>query len=86
MSYSENFFILKRARWNEWWVDENGQKVPPLKHLKQNIGEMLNKALAVIEDENDSLHRVLKSNTGFNAGIGDRHQKDDSVGSQGTGC
>jgi hypothetical protein len=42
--------------------------------------------LAVIEDENDSLHRVLKSNTGFNAGIGDRHQKDDSVGSQGTGC
>jgi type I restriction enzyme M protein len=69
-SYGETFFIPKRARWNEWWVDENRQNVPPLKHLKQNIGEMFNKAPAAIEDENDSLHGVLKSNIDFNAGKG----------------
>jgi len=34
------------------------------------FGEMLNKALAAIEDENDSLHGVLKSNIDFNAGKG----------------
>lgn len=69
-SYGETFFVPNRARWNEGWVDENGQEVPPLKHLKQNIGEMLNKALAAIEDENDALHGVLKHNIDFNAGKG----------------
>lgn len=69
-SYGETFFVPNRARWNEDWVDENGQEVPPLKHLKQNIGEMLNKALAAIEDENDALHGVLKHNIDFNAGKG----------------
>lgn len=69
-SYGSTFFIPKRARWNEGWTDENGHEVPPLKHLKHNIGEMLNKALASIEDENDALQGVLKNNIDFNAGKG----------------
>lgn len=69
-SYGETFFVPMRARWNEGWVDEHDNEVPPLKHLKQNIGEMLNKALAAIEDENDALHGVLKHNIDFNAGKG----------------
>lgn len=69
-SYGETFFVPKRARWNESWIDENGNEVPPIKHLKQNIGEMLNKALSAIENENDSLAGVLKENIDFNAGKG----------------
>ncbi len=69
-SYGETFFVPKRARWNEGWVDDNGNEIPPLKHLKQNIGEMLNKALAAIENENDALAGVLKENIDFNAGKG----------------
>ncbi len=38
----------RRARWQKGWVDEPGNEAPPLKHLKHNIGEMLNKALAVL--------------------------------------
>ncbi len=70
-SYGETFFVPVRARWHEAWedVDENGQKVqvPPLKHLKQDIGNMLNKALAKVEDVNDALAGVLKNNIDFNA-------------------
>jgi type I restriction enzyme M protein len=51
-------------------MDENGQQIPPLKHLKHDIGAMLNKALAAVEDENDFLTGVLKSNIDFNAGKG----------------
>ncbi len=47
--------------------DDNDVQVPALKHLKQDIGNMLNKALAAIEDGNDSLDGVLKSNIDFNA-------------------
>jgi type I restriction enzyme M protein len=70
ISYGDRFFVPKRARWHESWIDENGKEVPPLKHLKSNIGEMLNKALDAIEDENDVLHGVLKNNINFNAGKG----------------
>lgn len=69
-SYGETFFVPKRARWHEGWVDEHGNEVPPLKHLKHNIGEMLNKALAKLEEENDALAGVLKDNIDFNAGKG----------------
>ena len=41
--------------------------VPPLKDLKHDIGNMLNKAIAAIEDENDALASVLKNNIDFNA-------------------
>lgn len=66
-SYGETFYVPPRARWHESWVDEEGNEVPPLKHLKHDIGNMLNKAIAAIEDENDALAGVLKNNIDFNA-------------------
>ncbi len=66
-SYGETFFVPVRARWNETWTDDNGEQVPALKDLKHDIGNMLNKAIAAVEDENDSLAGVLKSNIDFNA-------------------
>ena len=66
-SYGETFFVPVRARWNQAWTDENGDQVPALKDLKHDIGNMLNKAIAAVEDENDFLAGVLKSNIDFNA-------------------
>jgi type I restriction enzyme M protein len=66
-SYGETFFVPVRARWHEPWQDENGDEVPALKDLKQDIGNMLNKAIAAVEDENDALAGVLKNNIDFNA-------------------
>ena len=66
-SYGETFFVPLRARWHEPWLDKEGNQVPPLKHLKQDIGNMLNKALAEVEDANDALAGVLKNNIDFNA-------------------
>ncbi len=66
-SYGETFFVPVRARWHKSWVDENGERVPALKDLKHDIGNMLNKAIAAIEDENDALAGVLKNNIDFNA-------------------
>ena len=65
-SYGETFYVPARARWNETWRDENGDTVPALKDLKHDIGAMLNKAIAALEDSNDSLDGVLKSNINFN--------------------
>lgn len=65
-SYGETFYVPKRARWHESWMDEKGETVPALKDLKHDIGNMLNKAIAAIEDENDSLAGVLKHNINFN--------------------
>ena len=66
-SYGETFFVPVRARWHETWEYENGELVPALKDLKDDIGSMLNKAIAAVEDENDSLAGVLKNNINFNA-------------------
>lgn len=66
-SYGETFFVPPRARWYEGWIDDEGNQVPPLKHLKADIGSMLNKAIAAIEEENDALAGVLKNNIDFNA-------------------
>lgn len=66
-SYGETFFVPVRARWYESWTDENGALVPALKDLKHDIGNMLNKAIAAIEEENDALAGVLKNNIDFNA-------------------
>ncbi|MEG4280459.1 type I restriction-modification system subunit M [Microcoleus sp. MON1_C1] len=66
-SYGETFFVPPRARWHEAWLDEDGNQVPPLKHLKQDIGNMLNKAIAAVEEANDALTGVLKNNINFNA-------------------
>ena len=67
ISYGETFFVPVRARWHATWQDENGNLVPALKDLKHDIGNMLNKAIAAIEDENDALAGVLKNNIDFNA-------------------
>jgi type I restriction enzyme M protein len=66
-SYGETFFLPVRARWHEAWIDENGDRVPALKDLKHDIGNMLNKAIAAVEEENDALAGVLKNNIDFNA-------------------
>ncbi len=66
-AYGDTFFVPVRARWHESWVDENGKTVPAIKDLKYDIGNMLNKAIAAIEDENDALAGVLKNNIDFNA-------------------
>lgn len=66
-TYGETFFVPVRARWRESWIDENGAEVPALKDLKHDIGSMLNKAIAAVEDENDALAGVLKNNIDFNA-------------------
>lgn len=66
-SYGETFFVPVRARWDQTWTDEDGNLVPALKDIKHDIGNMLNKAIAAIEDENDSLAGVLKNNIDFNA-------------------
>ncbi|MEN6317180.1 MAG: type I restriction-modification system subunit M [Syntrophaceae bacterium] len=66
-SYGETFFVPVRARWHEAWIDENSDMVPALKDLKYDIGNMLNKAIAAVEEENDALAGVLKNNIDFNA-------------------
>ena len=71
-TYGETFFVPVRARWHESWTDEDGEEVPALKDLKHDIGSMLNKAIAAIEDENDALAGVLKNNIDFNAVKGAR--------------
>jgi len=65
-SYGETFFVPIRARWDESWTDENGDLVPAIKDLKHDIGNMLNKAIAAVEEENDALAGVLKNNIDFN--------------------
>lgn len=66
-SYGETFFVPKRARWRESWVDDDGNLRPALKDLKHNIGQELNKAIAALEEENiGTLEGVLKNNIDFN--------------------
>lgn len=68
-TYQDTFFMPARARWHETWEDKsNNKSVPALKDLKDDIGNMLNKAIHAIEDENESLEDgVLKNNIDFNA-------------------
>ena len=70
ITYGDTFFVPPRARWNQGFTDKNGNPQPAIKNLQKNIGEMLNKALAALEDENDALRDVLKDNINFNAQIG----------------
>ena len=80
------FFVPPRARWNQGWVEEvvvDGEKKliqrPALKHVKENVGTTLNKALEAIEDANpDALQDVLKG-INFNRKIGQRTLDDDTL-------
>lgn len=66
-SYGTTFFVPQRARWNEGFIDENGQEQPPVKHLKTNIGAMLNKALDALEEANaGTLTGIFKGRINFN--------------------
>lgn len=67
LTYGDTFFVPKRARWNEGFIDENGASQPPIKYLKTNIGQMLNKALDAIEEANpDTLSGIFKGRINFN--------------------
>ena len=73
-SYGDTFFVPKIARWYEGYKDKNGKFHPPIKDIKINIGERLNKAIAAIEESNDTLEGVLKNNIDFNATKGKNNQ------------
>ena len=80
------FYVPKEARWNEGWDEEvvkDGKTEvahhPALKHVKENVGSTLNKALAAIEDRNsDALEDVLQ-HINFNKKIGQRTLDDDTL-------
>lgn len=84
--FGKYFYIPERARWNHSWdekVTHNGEtKIihhPALKHVKENVGSMLNKALEAIEEANpDALQDVLKG-INFNRRIGQRTLDDDTL-------
>lgn len=69
-SYGDTMFVPARARWNEPWTEtlEDGttQLRPALKDTQTGIGEMLNKAIAALENDNEALHGVLMGNINFN--------------------
>lgn len=67
-SYGQTFFVPPVARWNDEYTNEQGELIPALKNVRQNVGERLNKAIAQIEEENAPLlDGVLKNNINFNA-------------------
>jgi len=85
------FYVPPRARWNEGWTetvtkeDDDGKTItaeiqrPALKHVKENVGSTLNKALAAIEEANsDALQDVL-TGINFNRKIGQRTLDDDTL-------
>jgi len=73
-NYKDTFFVPKRARWNEEFINENGETRPAIKDLKINIGDELNKVIASLEDENEALDGVLKGNINFKVGKGKKGQ------------
>lgn len=69
-----SFYVPDRARWvlESAVTLENDIQFRGLLHVKENLGEMVNKALAAIEEENnDSLAGVLKT-INFTATKGDK--------------
>jgi len=62
------FYIPEGARWSQAWTSKeiiNGEPMTirhsALKHVKENVGTALNKALAAIENANPVLEDVFKS-------------------------
>lgn len=81
------FYVPPCARWHEGWEEENVKddgeieivQHPALKHVKNNVGSSLNKALGEIEEANpDVLEDVLKG-INFNRKIGQRTLDDDTL-------
>ena len=81
------FYVPPRARWSTPWTEhtvKNGKPEtihhPALKHLKVNVGSMLNKALEELEEENhEALQDVLKGTINFNRKIGQTTLDDDTL-------
>ena len=74
------FYVPPRARWNDPWLDDAGNRQPALKHTKENVGSMLNKALEELEEDNaDALQDVLKGTINFNRKIGQNTLDDDTL-------
>jgi type I restriction enzyme M protein len=82
------FFVPERARWSNPWTEveakADGTQVttnhPALKHVKTNVGNMLNKALEALEDANpEALQDVLKGTINFNRKIGQTTLDDDTL-------
>jgi type I restriction enzyme M protein len=82
------FFVPERARWGTPWIEHSTDKDgtpkniqhPALKHLKVNVGSMLNKALEALEEENaEALQDVLKGTINFNRKIGQTTLDDDTL-------
>ena len=81
------FFVPERARWNDAWVESKTDKDgnvetvshPALKHIKENVGTLLNKALEALEEHNaEALQDVLK-HINFNKKIGQNTLDDDTL-------
>jgi type I restriction enzyme M protein len=73
------FYVPPQARWNEPWVDESGEQHQALKHVKENVGTVLNKALEALEEANpDALQDVLKQ-INFNRKIGEKTLADHTL-------
>jgi len=73
------FYVPPRARWSESWVDTHGNTQPALKHIKENVGTALNKALEDLEEANpEALQDVLK-HINFNRKIGQTTLDDDTL-------
>lgn len=73
------FFVPPRARWSEPWSDAAGNTHPALKHIKDNVGTLLNKALEALEEANpEALQDVLK-HINFNRKIGQNTLDDDTL-------
>ncbi|MFJ7110923.1 N-6 DNA methylase [Pseudomonas sp. NPDC098740] len=73
------FFVPERARWNQGWVDSTWNLHPALKHVKENVGTALNKALEALEEANpEALQDVLK-HINFNKKIGQNTLDDDTL-------
>ena len=80
------FYVPPRARWSQSWqeeVIEAGQtkiiQHPALKHVKNNVGTALNKALEAIEQANLNLLQDVLSTINFNRKIGQRTLDDDTL-------
>jgi type I restriction enzyme M protein len=73
------FFVPPCARWNDPWVDAKGVTRQALKHVKENVGTELNKALAALEEANAEALQDVLGNINFNRKIGQTTLDDDTL-------
>lgn len=65
-SYGDTFFIPTRARWDDPFIDEDGNLHAAIKDTQISVGSRLNKALAAVEGANAGLlEGVLKDTINF---------------------